>query len=170
MRPAIRRRTRPFCALDGRIRPNASWAQPTAPTPLACRCCRATSCGPAPGCWPPPDPFNADRAILVWDSLQTDIVSKDVYATLRCAQIEEFIHEKATAHAQSHPGSAAAVGCALAAQAQEQPNPDGLIIIGPGQRYTETIPVIDIHDLGSQPAALPTDDSVSHSQLNRGGE
>lgn len=27
------------------------------------------------------DPFNADRAILVWDSLQTDIVSKDVYAT-----------------------------------------------------------------------------------------
>ncbi|WP_420640530.1 hypothetical protein [Candidatus Leptofilum sp.] len=27
------------------------------------------------------DPFNADRAILVWDSLQTDTVSKDVYAT-----------------------------------------------------------------------------------------
>lgn len=58
---------------------------------------------------------------------------------------------------------------ALVAQAQELPNPDGLIIVGPGQRYTETIPVIDIHDLGSQPAALPTDDSVSHSQLNRGG-
>ncbi len=57
----------------------------------------------------------------------------------------------------------------LAAQAQEHPNPDGLIIVGPGQRYTETIPVIDIHDLGSQPAALPTDDSVSHSHLNRGG-
>ena len=58
---------------------------------------------------------------------------------------------------------------ALAAKAQEQPNSDGLIIVGPGQRYTETIPVIDIHDLGSQLAALPTDDSVSHSQLNRGG-
>ena len=57
----------------------------------------------------------------------------------------------------------------LAVQAQEQPNPDGLIIVGPGQRYTETIPVIDIHDLGYQPAALPTDDSVNHSQLSRGG-
>lgn len=57
----------------------------------------------------------------------------------------------------------------LAAQAQEQPNPDGLTIVGPGQRYAETIPVIDIHDLGYQPAALPTDDSVDHSHLNRGG-
>ena len=27
------------------------------------------------------DPFNPDRAFLVWDSLQTDIVNKDVYAT-----------------------------------------------------------------------------------------
>ncbi|WP_420640529.1 hypothetical protein [Candidatus Leptofilum sp.] len=65
---------------------------------------------------------------------------------------------------------------ALAAQAQEQPNPDGLIIVGPGQRYTETIPVIDIHDLGYQPAALPTNDPVNHSPftiqtspLTRGG-
>lgn len=65
---------------------------------------------------------------------------------------------------------------ALAAQAQEQPNPDGPSLVGPRQRYTETIPVIDIHALGYQPAALPTDDSVNHSQftiqnspLNRGG-
>ncbi len=28
-----------------------------------------------------PDPFNPDRAVLVWDSLQTDNVNKDVYAT-----------------------------------------------------------------------------------------
>lgn len=65
---------------------------------------------------------------------------------------------------------------ALAVQAQEQPNPDGLTIVGPGQRYTETIPVIDIHDLGYQPTALPTNDPVNRSQftiqnspLNRGG-
>lgn len=64
---------------------------------------------------------------------------------------------------------------ALAAQAQEQPNSDGLIVVGPGQRYTETIPVIDIRDLGYQPAALPTNDPINHSQftiqashLNRG--
>ena len=48
--------------------------------------------------------------------------------------------------------------------------------IGPGRRYTETIPVIDIQALGYQPAVLPTDESVNHSQLtihnspfNRGG-
>jgi hypothetical protein len=27
------------------------------------------------------DPFNPDRAILTWDSLQTDVTNKDVYAT-----------------------------------------------------------------------------------------
>lgn len=65
---------------------------------------------------------------------------------------------------------------ALAAQAQEQPNPDDLTIVGPGQRYTETIPVIDIHDLGYQPAVLPTNDPINNSQftihnslLTRGG-
>lgn len=65
---------------------------------------------------------------------------------------------------------------ALTAQAQEQPNLDGLIIVGPRQRYTETIPVIDIQALGYQPAALPTSDPVSNSQfpihnssLTRGG-
>ena len=65
---------------------------------------------------------------------------------------------------------------ALAAQAQEQPNPDGLTIVGPRQRYTETIPVIDIHALGYQPAALPDHNpinnsqlSIHHSQLTRGG-
>ena len=64
----------------------------------------------------------------------------------------------------------------LAVQAQEQPNPDGLIVVGPGQRYTETIPVIDIQDLGYQPAALPDHNpinnsqlSIHHSQLTRGG-
>ena len=54
---------------------------------------------------------------------------------------------------------------ALAAQAQEQPNPDDLTIVGPGQRYTETIPVIDIHDLGYQPAVLPTNDPINNSQF-----
>jgi len=53
----------------------------------------------------------------------------------------------------------------LAVQAQEQPNPDGLIAVGPGQRYTETIPIIDIHDLGYQPTALPNNDPVNHSQF-----
>jgi hypothetical protein len=54
---------------------------------------------------------------------------------------------------------------ALAVQAQEQPDSDSLTIVGPGQRYTETIPVIDIQADGYQPAALPTDDSVNHSPL-----
>ncbi len=65
---------------------------------------------------------------------------------------------------------------ALAAQAQEQPNSDGLTMLGPGQRYTETIPVIDIHAQGYQPVALPTHDQIYNSQftiqtspLNRGG-
>lgn len=65
---------------------------------------------------------------------------------------------------------------ALAAQAQEQPNPDGLIIVCPRQRYTETIPVIDIHAFGYQPMMLPAGDPINHSQftihhsqLNRGG-
>ncbi|MCA9946751.1 MAG: DUF11 domain-containing protein [Anaerolineales bacterium] len=65
---------------------------------------------------------------------------------------------------------------ALAAQAQEQPNSDGLIVVGPGQRYTETIPVIDIHALGYQPAALPDHNPINNSQftinnslLTRGG-
>lgn len=53
----------------------------------------------------------------------------------------------------------------LAVQAQEQLDLDSLTIVGPGQRYTETIPVIDIQADGYQPAALPTDDSVNHSQL-----
>ncbi|MCB8980749.1 MAG: DUF11 domain-containing protein [Ardenticatenaceae bacterium] len=54
---------------------------------------------------------------------------------------------------------------ALVAQAQEPPNLDGLTIVGLGQRYTETIPVIDIHALGYQPIALPSDDPVNHSQV-----
>lgn len=41
--------------------------------------------------------------------------------------------------------------------AQENTVPDGLITTGPGQRYTETIPVIDIRDYGYQLAQLPTD-------------
>jgi len=51
----------------------------------------------------------------------------------------------------------------LAAQAQEPPNPDGLTIVGPGQRYTETIPVIDIHAHGYQPITLPTGSPVNNS-------
>lgn len=70
---------------------------------------------------------------------------------------------------------------ALAAQAQEQPNSDSLTIVGPGQRYTETVPVINIHAHGYQPVALPTGSPVNHSPsdssrpqfhnspLNRGG-
>ena len=35
----------------------------------------------------PPTRFNPDRAILTWDSLQTDVTNKDVYTTyvVRCA-------------------------------------------------------------------------------------
>ncbi len=65
---------------------------------------------------------------------------------------------------------------ALAARAQKPPNADGLTVVGPGQRYTENIPVIDIHAFGYQPVALPTNDPVNHSQftiqssqLNGGG-
>lgn len=54
---------------------------------------------------------------------------------------------------------------ALAVQAQEPPNPDGLTIVGPGQRYTETIPVIDIHAHGYQPITLPTGGPVNNSQI-----
>jgi hypothetical protein len=27
------------------------------------------------------DPFNRERALMVWDALQTDVAHKDVYAT-----------------------------------------------------------------------------------------
>jgi len=65
---------------------------------------------------------------------------------------------------------------ALAAQAQAQPDMGGLFIVGPGQRYTEAIPVIDIRAFGYQPVALPTQNSVNPAPLtipgfpiNRGG-
>ncbi len=44
---------------------------------------------------------------------------------------------------------------ALAAQAQAQPDMGGLSIVGPGQRYTETIPVIDVQTFGYHPAQIP---------------
>ena len=50
---------------------------------------------------------------------------------------------------------------ALAVQAQEQPNSNGLTIIGPGQRYTEIIPVIDISDLDYHPAQIPMTENSS---------
>lgn len=53
---------------------------------------------------------------------------------------------------------------ALAAQARAQPA-GGLSIVGQGQRYTETIPVIDIHAFGYQPVALPTQNSVNQARL-----
>ena len=65
---------------------------------------------------------------------------------------------------------------ALAVQAQEQPGSDSLTIAGPGQRYTEIIPVIDIQNFGYKSISLPTQDQINnsqftiqHSQLNRGG-
>lgn len=64
----------------------------------------------------------------------------------------------------------------LSAQAQEQPNTDSLTIVGPGQRYTETIPVIDIQNFGYKSISLPTRDQINnsqftiqHSPFNRGG-
>ena len=44
---------------------------------------------------------------------------------------------------------------ALAVQAQEQPDSDSLTIVGPGQRYTEAIPVIDVQTFGYYPAQSP---------------
>ena len=65
---------------------------------------------------------------------------------------------------------------ALAVHAQEQPGSDSLTIAGPGQRYTEIIPVIDIQNFGYKSISLPTQDQINnsqftiqHSQLNRGG-
>ena len=63
----------------------------------------------------------------------------------------------------------------LSAQAQEQLNPNGLAIVGLGQRYIETIPVIDIKALGYRPLSLPNNTTINHSQFtinhssNRGG-
>ena len=64
---------------------------------------------------------------------------------------------------------------ALAVQAQEQPDSDSVIIVGPGQHYTETIPVIDLQAIGHRPLSLPTDTTINHLQFtvnhssNRGG-
>ncbi|MCA9918838.1 MAG: DUF11 domain-containing protein [Anaerolineales bacterium] len=64
----------------------------------------------------------------------------------------------------------------LAVQAQEQPGSDSVTIVGPGQRYTETIPIIDIQNFGYKPMPLSTQDQINnfqftiqHSQLNWGG-
>lgn len=57
----------------------------------------------------------------------------------------------------------------LSAQAQEPPNPNGLTVVGPGQRYTETIPVIDVRAVGYKPVSLPTNVSLNRSPVNRGG-
>jgi hypothetical protein len=81
MKRVIRPRTPLFCALDGRIKPSASWAPPTAWIHPAFRCWNATSCGPATNLLAAPDPFDPNRAVLVWDALQTDNENKDVYAT-----------------------------------------------------------------------------------------
>ncbi len=39
--------------------------------------------------------------------------------------------------------------------AQGEGEPAGLVITGPGQRYTENIPIFDIRDFGYQPVVLP---------------
>lgn len=62
---------------------------------------------------------------------------------------------------------------ALAAQAQEPPASTSLTITGSGQRYTETIPVIDLSIHDYRPVTLPTDEAVQltgiPSPFNRGG-
>ena len=63
----------------------------------------------------------------------------------------------------------------LLVEAQGNVAPDGPTAIGPGQRYTETIPVIDIRDFGYQPMQLPNEAinnsqfTINHSQLDGGG-
>lgn len=54
---------------------------------------------------------------------------------------------------------------ALAAKAQEHTAPDDLTVVGPGQRYTENIPVIDISDLGYHPAQIPMTEDSSLQQV-----
>ncbi|MCA9941914.1 MAG: DUF11 domain-containing protein [Ardenticatenaceae bacterium] len=54
---------------------------------------------------------------------------------------------------------------ALATHAQEQPGSDSLTILGSGQRYNETIPVIDIQAHGYRPLSLPTNTTINHLQL-----
>lgn len=66
-----------------------------------------------------------------------------------------------------------ALSIVLAVQAQENSTPDSQIATG--QRYTETIPVIDIRDYGYQPIQLPNEAInnsqliIHHSQLDGGG-
>jgi uncharacterized repeat protein (TIGR01451 family) len=51
-------------------------------------------------------------------------------------------------------------------QAQENTAPDDLAVTGPGRRYTETIPVIDIRDYGYQPMQLPNE-AINNSQVTK---
>lgn len=55
---------------------------------------------------------------------------------------------------------------AWVALAASEPAQHSLTITGPGQRYTETIPVIDIEAFGYLPIALPYPDSANQPQLN----
>lgn len=53
----------------------------------------------------------------------------------------------------------------LAAKAQEHAAPDDLIVVDPGQRYTENIPVIDISDLGYHPVQILMTENSSLQQV-----
>lgn len=49
--------------------------------------------------------------------------------------------------------------------AQSEGVPTGMVATGPGQRYTENLPVIDIRDFGHQPAQMPSAESSSLQQV-----
>ncbi len=54
--------------------------------------------------------------------------------------------------------------------AQGEDEPTGLVVTGPGQRYTENIPVFDVHGFGYQPAVLPGAlDTTSATVIEQGG-
>lgn len=59
---------------------------------------------------------------------------------------------------------------ALVAQAQDHPAPDDLTVIGLGQRYTENIPVIDMSDLGIQPAQIPMTENSAFTPSASSGQ
>ena len=54
--------------------------------------------------------------------------------------------------------------------AQGEGEPAGLVVTGPGQRYTENIPVIDVSGFGYQPIVLPNaPDTTNATVIEQGG-
>ena len=54
--------------------------------------------------------------------------------------------------------------------AQGEGDPAGLVVTGPGQRYTENIPIFDVREFGHQPLVLPgASDTTNATVIEQGG-